>query len=142
MVSPVKFCTKLQRCYPPGCQLKNLHVKRIIFYSAIGLCFLFSNCRKSQQVQGDLGVVLGWNYGACPTCGGFYFNPSNDTAKNSGTLYALSYADSLNTTIDSISSEYAKNLQPIFVYIRWTPLRLTNPDAPANWVIVSYIKKR
>ncbi|HSZ85269.1 MAG TPA: hypothetical protein VK787_04525 [Puia sp.] len=110
---------------------------RFIFLSAISLCFLFSDCRKSQQEQENLGVIIGWNYGACATCGGFYFNPSNDTVKNPGTLYALTYTDSLTGIIERLENAYAGNLRPIFVYVGWKQL-----DAPANWVTVTYIKKR
>ncbi|HLY70149.1 MAG TPA: hypothetical protein VKR53_10510 [Puia sp.] len=117
-------------------------MRRFLFLSAISSCMLFSHCRKSQQEPGNLGTIVGWNYGACATCGGFYFNPSNDTAKNNATLYALTYTDSLATTIDSLSHAYAVNLKPVFVYITWKSVRLTDPDAPSNWVNVTYIKKR
>ena len=115
---------------------------RTISILMIGLCFLFSHCRKSQARPGNLGVIVGWNYGACETCGGFYFNPSNDTAKNAGTLYALNYSDSLTATIDSLSNAYAANQQPIFIYLVWKPLDQVVPGAPADWVTVTSIRKR
>jgi hypothetical protein len=115
---------------------------RSISILTICLWFFFSDCRKSQPLEGNLGVIVGWNYGACETCGGFYFNLANDTAKNAGTLYALNYSDSVSAIVDSLSNEYEANQQPIFIYVAWKPLSLTVPGAPANWVTVTSIKKR
>ena len=116
-------------------------MKRITFYSMIMICFLFNDCNKSQQFT-NLGVIVGWNYGSCMMCGGFYLNRSNDTTMNSKTYYALNYSSSLNDVVEKLSAEYAKNLKPIYVYVEWQSLDSVVLGAPANWVHVTYIKER
>jgi hypothetical protein len=116
-------------------------MKRIIFISAIIVCFLFNYCSKSEQLT-NVGIIVGWNYGYCSTCGGFYLNRSNDTTMNSKTYYALNYSSSLNDVVEKLNDEYAKNLKPIYVYVEWQPVNLVVPSAPTNWVHVTYIKER
>jgi hypothetical protein len=93
------------------------------------------SCKKDQLMNN--GVIVGWNYGACAMCGGFYLNLSNDTVKNSNTFYVLNYPDSLTQIINQFSSEYNKNQAPIYVFVNWQPI----PNQK-NWIRVTDIRPR
>lgn len=85
---------------------------------------------------------MGWNYGACATCGGFYLNLSPDTTISSSTYYVLDYPVALNGEIAGFFAQYNKNHLPIYVSVNWQLASLSDPGAPANWIRVLDIKAR
>jgi hypothetical protein len=82
------------------------------------------------------------NYGACPTCGGFYLNLSNDTTMNADTYYALNYSESVTATINQLDSEFNHDHEPIYVSVDWQSLHAQDSSLPLNWIHVTGIKKR
>jgi hypothetical protein len=94
------------------------------------------SCKKDHFMNN--GVIVGWNYGFCATCGGFYLNLSNDTAINSNTYYVINYSDNLTGLINQYSNEYNKNHTPIFVSVNYVPVS----GAQANWIRVTDISSR
>jgi len=86
----------------------------------------------------DNAVIVGWNDGYCATCGGFYLNLSNDTARNSNTRYALNYSDNLIPIINQYSTRYHKDHAPIYVSVSWTSISNEQP----NWIRVTAIQSR
>jgi hypothetical protein len=86
----------------------------------------------------DNGLIVGWNYGYCSTCGGFYLNLSDDSTINSDTYYVLNYSDALTPTILQYSKQYNKNHNPIKVLVSWDPI----PSGRANWIRVTDIRSR
>lgn len=88
------------------------------------------------------GVIVGWNYGACVTCGGFYLNLSNDTTINANTYYVVNHADNLNSIIAQYFIQYNKDHLPIYVSVDWQLARMNNPNLPANWIRVTDIRTR
>ena len=109
-----------------------MKIRHVAFLAAL---IMIASCKKDQLLNN--GVIVGWNYGYCATCGGFYLNLSNDTVKNSSTYYVLNYSDSLNQVISQFSAEYSKNQAPIYVYVIWQPV----PNQ-ANWIRVTDIRPR
>jgi hypothetical protein len=105
-------------------------------YLAFVVVFIMiDSCKKDQSMSN--GVIVGWSYGVCATCGGFYLNLSNDTAKNANTYYVINYSDNLNNMITQYSNEYSKNHMPIEVSVNW----LTIPNQ-INWIRVTDIRSR
>ncbi len=96
---------------------------------------LITACEKDQPMSN--GIIVGLNYGACATCGGFYLNLSNDTAINSNTYYVLNYPNNLDGTINQYYANYNKNHSPIYVSISWQPI----PNK-TNWIEVTNIFSR
>jgi hypothetical protein len=96
---------------------------------------LIASCTKDQSLSN--GIIVGWNYGSCPQCGGFYLNLSNDTAINPNTYYVLNYSDNLNGIINQYSSDYNKDHNPIYVSVSWQPV----PNK-TNWIRVTNIFSR
>lgn len=119
-------------------------MKKLLF----GLFVLFTafvtwlpGCKKGHQFMNE-GVIVGWNYGSCATCGGFYLNMSNDTVRDSSTYYVLDYPEGLNPIITQYFTQYNKNHLLIYVSFDWQPASLGNPTAPANWIRVTAIQSR
>jgi len=81
---------------------------------------LIISCKKEQPLSN--GIIVGLNYGACVTCGGFYLNLSNDTAINPSTYYVLDYPENLNGIINQYYADYNKNHKPIYVSVSWQPV--------------------
>ncbi len=100
-----------------------------------------AGCRKGHAFMSE-AVIVGWNYGACATCGGFYLNISSDTSRDSTTYYVINYSVSLNAVISQYSLQYTKNRSPIYVFVDWQPARKTIPYAPVNWIYVTNIEAR
>jgi hypothetical protein len=104
------------------------------------LAFIFlgvaGSCKKDNFMNN--GVIVGWNYGYCATCGGFYLNLSNDTAINSNTYYVINYSDNLTGKINQYSNEYNKKHAPIFVSVNYIPVSGTQ----TNWIRITDIKSR
>ncbi len=106
-----------------------------------GLVTLTPGCKKGHPLMSE-GVIVGWNYGSCATCGGFYLNMSNDTVRDSSTYYVLGYPEGLNPIINQYFTQYQKNHAPIYVSFDWQPASLNIPYAAANWIEVTAIQSR
>lgn len=86
------------------------------------------------------GVIVGWNNGYCITCGGFYLNLSNDTARNAHTYYVLNYSQSLTPIVIRLNRQYNKNQAPIYVFVDWQPV--TDSLYPDARLFVANIRTR
>ncbi|HVM86645.1 MAG TPA: hypothetical protein VMT76_00555 [Puia sp.] len=106
-----------------------------LFFAAL------TGCSKTNHFMNE-GVIVGWNYGYCATCGGFYLNSSNDTVKNAGTYYVLNYSASLTETINKLDSAYNHDNKPIYVSVSWQSLHLQDSSFPTNWIHISDIRER
>lgn len=117
--------------------MRNLLIKCALF----SLLACTAGCAKTRPFMNQ-GVIVGWNYGACSTCGGFYLNLSNETTINANTYYVLNYSDNLTAAIDQYSVQYNKLHAPIYVDVDWQPASKTSPSAPSNWIRVTDIRTR
>ena len=109
-----------------------MKMRYLVFLFALIMIFSY---KKDQLI--DNGVIVGWSYGSCAICRGFYLNLSNDTVRNSNTFYVLNYPDSLIQIINQYSSDYSKNQTPIYVYVNWQAI----PNQK-NWIRVTEIRSR
>jgi hypothetical protein len=100
-----------------------------------------SGCKKEHPSMTQ-GVIVGWNLGSCVTCGGFYLNMSNDTARGSATYYVLNWPLAADSLIDQDATQYNKNHLPIYVSFDWQPVGVTSPPDAANWIRVTAIQSR
>jgi hypothetical protein len=115
--------------------------KRIlsIFVLSLGVLIGTQACKKEHQSMMQ-GVIVGLNYGACATCGGFYINRSNDTVRDSASYYVLGWPDALDSVINQYYTQYNKNHSPIYVSFDSQPVLSLN--VPANWIRVTAIQSR
>jgi hypothetical protein len=115
-------------------------MKRMVIELFALLLFVLStitSCRKEHKFMNE-GVIVGWNYGFCSTCGGFYLNLSNDTVINANTYYVLNYSKALTSVIAQYANQFNKNHLPINVYVDW----LSIPIGQSNWIRVTDIRTR
>jgi hypothetical protein len=112
-----------------------------IFVLFLGVLPGTLGCKKGHQFMNQ-GVIVGWNYGSCVTCGGFYVNMSNDTVKGPATYYVLNWSDAAQPLISGYFSQYNKNHLPTYVSFDWQPVSLNVPGDPANWIRVTAIESR
>lgn len=118
-------------------------MKKLVF----GLFALFPTvigtpgCKKGHQFMSQ-GMIVGWNYGSCAICGGFYLNMSDDTVKDSSTYYVINWADGLDSVINQYAVQYNRNHSPIYVSFDWQRANLGNLYTQANWIRVTAIQSR
>jgi hypothetical protein len=112
-----------------------------VFVLSLGLLIGAPGCRKRHEFRSE-GVIVGWNDGACSTCGGFYVNISADTVKDSSSYYVLNYSDALTSVIVQYSTQYHQDRSPIYISFDWQPVSLNDPGAPSNWIRVTAIRSR
>lgn len=90
---------------------------KLVMFTAICSFFIIS-CKKKNPpapTWGTAAVIAGWNYGACPTCGGFYLNFGNNTQINDSTTY---YIFHWNNNVSDFFKEYGYKT-PRFVQVDW-----------------------
>ena len=112
-----------------------------VFVLFLGVLIGSPGCKKEHQSMTQ-GVIVGWNYGTCVTCGGFYVNMSNDTAKGPATYYVENWSDAADSIIGLYATQYNKNHKPIYVSFNSQPASLNVPSAPADWIRVTAIQSR
>jgi hypothetical protein len=113
----------------------------IAFVFFLGVLIGTPGCKKEHQSMNQ-GVIVGWNDGACVTCGGFYINTSNDTIRDSTSYYVLNWTDAVLSVINQYSAQYHRNHLPIYISFDSQPVSLNVPGAPANWIRVTAIQSR
>jgi hypothetical protein len=109
-----------------------------IFVLFLGVLPGTLGCKKGHQFMNQ-GVIVGWNYGSCATCGGFYLNMSNDTVRDSSTYYVLGWSDATFPIVNQYSTQYNQNHSPIYVSFDWQHVNL---NVPSNWIKVTAIESR
>ena len=72
-------------------------------------------CTKQSSDALKPAQIVGWNEGACATCGGFYVNFSNDTTINTNPYYVLNYPDALLVTVERYYTAYHEHRSPIAI---------------------------
>lgn len=91
------------------------------FISFVCLFVFFAamiSCKKEglpPQTWGTDAVIVGWNYGYCPVCGGFYLNFGNNTRMNDSATYYIFHWD---TAVNDFFNKYGHKT-PRFVQIDW-----------------------
>jgi hypothetical protein len=140
-----RFFEPKQRLGGFGSQVNITHCMKksiyIAFVVLLGVLIGTPGCKKEHQLMNQ-GVIVGWNDGACVTCGGFYINTSNDTIRDSTSYYVLNWPDAVLSVINQYSAQYHKNHLPIYISFDSQPVSLNVPGAPANWIRVTAIQSR
>lgn len=78
----------------------------------------FISCKKkvpSESLWGTPAVIVGWNRGYCPICGGFYLNLGNNVRENDSTTY---YIFHYNQEVSDFVEKFAQKT-PCFVQVNW-----------------------
>lgn len=104
-------------------------MKKFLFLTGM-LCILFAipwyGCKKETPAPGTWGanaVIAGWNYRACPICGGFYMNFGNSTIINKNTYYIYHWSQQIS---DFFEKQHYK--VPLFVTVKWSQDTLDPPS--------------
>ena len=92
----------------------------IVTFVSVIIMILFTTCDKDKKDDFMAkGVIVGWDYGDCPCCGGLLINLNSDSTE----LYTVDtrYIDKVpvNLKIDSAT------VLPLFIWLDYT-------DSPAN----------
>lgn len=119
-------------------------MKRYFFLIPL-MCFLvampWAGCKKTAPPTvkwGKDAVIVRWNYGYCPVCGGFYMNLGNSTRFDSNSLYVLSWSPSVSTFFSQNKNRnYFK--VPLFVKVLY---KQDTGVGPGTWLFVDSIALR